>query len=350
MLFDSHNHIHLGHNPIAIPVSSSLENTHHDLIAGIALMSTHPRDFEVVSEKCFTLVQSKRMKYAIPCYGIHPWFIHQMEKNDLIELESSSLSVSKTIDAKIQKLPTSATTTMSQWEISMLQYLESNPSSCVGEIGLDGSRWTDPVTRELSTPMHIQQYLFEKQMKIAAQLNKPVSIHVVNCWGPFFDSIKRLSSEKSKSKKKKNNTSKKDKLSKKTSNKSSSDTTVVERTFPSRIYMHAFGGKNKMVVNQVLKAFEKTDCSEIYFGFPPVISYRSPRVKEVIKAVGIDRLLLETDLENGANVYDDLMRSAQFTAETLEMKVDDVIEKTYINAKEFYGLDEVKIVGKRNMP
>lgn len=290
MLFDAHNHVHLGPSkltnlvpepPLPIP------------FGGIALMSTHPRDFDVVQSSCSTLSKTHGNFNAIPCFGVHPWFIHEMNSNN-----SNPESEGNTIGSDVPL-----------WVCEMENLLNQNKNACVGEIGLDGARWTNPETRELSTPMEDQQSIFELQLQMASNHNRPVSIHVVHAWGPFFNSIKKV------------------KQSKKC------------KGLPSKMYLHAFGGK-PMVVNQVLKACGNSPKSKIFFGFAPCINFRSHRVNEVIKTVGMDRILLETDLEDGTRVYDDLCSGAKLIADALEISIDEVLERSYKNAQEFYGFND----------
>lgn len=289
MLFDAHNHVHLGPSkltnlipepPLPIP------------FGGMALMSTHPRDFEIVKSSCSNLSKTHGV-HAIPCFGVHPWFIHEKNSSD----SQSGQDVSENDDND----PT--------WKNEMETLLIQNEHACVGEIGLDGARWTNPETRELSTPMEEQQSVFELQLQMASAYSRPVSIHVVHAWGPFFNSIKKVKQNKK------------------------------CKGLPTKIYLHAFGGK-PMVVNQVIKACSHSPTTKIFFGFAPCINFRSHRVNEVIKAVGIDRILLETDLEDGTRVYDDLCSGAKLIADALDLSIDEVLEKSYKNAQEFYGIQE----------
>lgn len=290
MLFDAHNHVHLGPSkltnllpepPLPIP------------LGGMAIMSTHPRDFEIVESSCSTLSKTHKM-HAIPCFGVHPWFIHEMTS-------SNSLAKPERNNPIKSEVPV--------WISEMENLLNQNQNSCVGEIGLDGARWTNPETRELSTPMEDQQSIFELQLQMASNYDRPVSIHVVHAWGPFFNSIKKV------------------KQSKKCEG------------LPSKMYLHAFGGK-PMVVNQVIKACGNSPKTKIFFGFAPCINFRSYRVNEVIKAVGMDRILLETDLEDGTRVYDDLCSGAKLIADALNISIDEVLERSYKNAQEFYGFKD----------
>ena len=254
-------------------------------------MSTHPRDFDIVTSSCSSFSQTHGVQ-AVPCYGVHPWFLHEMNTHSLLLQDEENMNIEDK-----NELPF--------WALEMQDYLIKNPNACVGEIGLDGARWHNHETKDLSTAMETQQSVFELQLQMASKFNRPVSIHVVHAWGPFFSSIKKVKQSKK------------------------------GHGLPPKLYLHAFGGK-PMVVNQVLKACGSPK-TKLFFGFAPCINFRSHRVKEVMKAVGIDRILLETDLEDGTRVYDDLCSGAKLIAESLDLSVETVLQKTYENAQEFYG-------------
>ena len=55
-----------------------------------------------------------------------------------------------------------------------------------------------------------------------------------------------------------------------------------------------------------------------------------------MKQIGIHRLVLETDLEDSTNVWDDLNRGVEGIALALDMDVSDVAEVTYENAQRLY--------------
>mmetsp|Transcript_12411 Transcript_12411/g.36566 ORF Transcript_12411/g.36566 Transcript_12411/m.36566 type:complete len:100 (-) Transcript_12411:125-424(-) len=75
-------------------------------------------------------------------------------------------------------------------------------------------------------------------------------------------------------------------------------------------------------------------------GFAPIINFRSPKTADVIRKVGIDRLVLESDRENYIPVKNDLAENAKYIAEALEMDPAEVIEKTSENALRFYGIHD----------
>ena len=55
-----------------------------------------------------------------------------------------------------------------------------------------------------------------------------------------------------------------------------------------------------------------------------------------MKQIGIHQLVLETDLEDSTNVWDDLNRGVEGIALALDMDVNDVSEVTYQNAQRLY--------------
>jgi Tat protein secretion system quality control protein TatD with DNase activity len=185
----------------------------------------------------------------------------------------------------------------------MRKSLLDNPQSAVGEIGLDGARY-DPNTGELCTPMARQVEAFEIQLRMAAEMERPVSIHAVRAWGPLLDTLNK-------------------KFGKKKGDK------------PPRMYFHAFGGKAAQV-NQIRSACGGTD--EVFYGFAPCVNFRSPKTADVIRAIGINSLVLESDRENYKAVQEDLEANAQFISDALHMSKDEVVRKTSANARRFFGL------------
>jgi len=61
--------------------------------------------------------------------------------------------------------------------------LSSSPSAGVGEIGLDRLR-----VRDIPPPMH---KLFEAQLELALEFNRPVVLHGAKCWGQVVREVRR---------------------------------------------------------------------------------------------------------------------------------------------------------------
>lgn len=345
-LFDAHNHIHLGPHGLAplletIPVVSepNLDSLHRPHLnatfAGAAIMSTHPRDYASVESVTSDL---RELNYkAVPCYGIHPWFL-----NDVL------------CDSKLTRVLDNGE---DAWLHDLRQRLEQQPDAIVGEIGLDGARWvevkdendmngagtTDKRTsiwerkRVLACPMPQQKDAFVKQLLLAAELKRPVSIHVVRAWGELFDSLDEVRERM-----------KQISHDRQSIQESSSDTNMLEQKkqskrkellLPPKMYFHAFSGKAG-VIPSLLSACTKGNLdpnSDVYFGFAPAIpNFYAPKTPQIMKDIGLHRLLLETDLEDASNAWDDLIRCLEGIADALDVDVEEVADQTYNNVDRFY--------------
>jgi Tat protein secretion system quality control protein TatD with DNase activity len=227
----------------------------------------------------------------VPCFGVHPWFLHELTEQDW-QLSSESGE------------PASQHNNLPVWITEIERMVTSTPGAIVGEIGLDGFHF-DAVTEELVSPMEQQVEAFRLQMELAVRLDKPVSVHGVQCYGTMMPILAELK------------TSKPHKL-------------------PPKIYFHAFGGKAGTV--DQLTALCGRETGRVYFGFAPVVNFRSPRTAEIVRKVGIDRLVLETDHEDAACVPESIQACVRFLSETLEMDEQEVIDRTTANAFDLYGL------------
>jgi Tat protein secretion system quality control protein TatD with DNase activity len=277
-------------------------------------MSTHPRDYAQVDACVSTLHEQSYL--AVPCYGIHPWFLHEVLALDEEEVGNYN-SNSGAIEGDGNK--------DDDWLTELRQRLIDHPTAIVGEIGLDGARWRaapgDDIDgsntnnpdknaawkyqkRMLSCPMNLQRQAFEQQLVVATELNRPVSIHAVQAWGELLDSlsnVRELMREKyemiddgicdddviddtadhivdeqySSIRRKKKKQSKNRLL------------------LPPKIYFHAFSGKAG-ILPSLLAAIEKGNVSrdDVYFGFAPVSD-----VKLFIPALSISRFITEIDAQ-----------------------------------------------------
>mmetsp|Transcript_4784 Transcript_4784/g.9132 ORF Transcript_4784/g.9132 Transcript_4784/m.9132 type:complete len:475 (-) Transcript_4784:68-1492(-) len=311
-------------------------------VGGLAIMSTQPRDFPVVeqlrnaihllstqrnsvlAEENHNQQQQQHVQIVVPCYGVHPWFLNQANK-DFSTMTRSLQGVGCESESGSDRLPA--------WLPYLREKLQSDPQSHLGEIGLDGARYKiDPITQQkvLVSSMEDQIVAFEAQMHLAADLKKSVSIHAVQCWGPFMDSLKRIKFTRIKMRREKRSLERK--------NKDDNGFLLL----PPKIYFHAFGGK-AAVVDQLDaickdKSMESSFASETFYGFAPVINFRSPKTASVMHRVGIDRLILETDLEDYQGVREDVKVNAEFAAEVFHVELDEVLRRTFENACRLYNI------------
>jgi len=316
--FDAHNHVHMGPT---WPLSHNTLTTVHDegktdvcgisrrnendpspacadlldggSLSGMAVMSTHPRDFDLVLE----LARSSGQR-SIPCVGVHPWFLHELDENDW-----------QIIIPKEANLAHSPNNGFPRWTAEMEELLLKHPNMPVGEIGLDGFHF-DPTTKALTSPMETQIKALELQLNLAIRLQRPVSMHCVRAMGPMMDTIAKVQKAN------------KGKL-------------------PPAMYFHAFGGK-AATATQLVKTLEKKGATRLYFGFAPVINFESPKTIQVIEEVGLDRLVLETDHEDASLVASSMKLGVQVISKIFGISPDKLIGQTNQNARKLYGITEPK--------
>jgi len=221
---------------------------------------------------------------------------------------------------------------------------------------LDGARWREVEEEEdddtdkrkdmdgetiwnrkriLSCPMEIQQRAFEQQLYIAAELEMPVSIHVVKAWGELFHSLDNVR-DKMRQKYLKEEEDALQKIESKQSRKKNKK--PKHRLLPPTIYFHAFSGKAG-VINSILAACEKGNVSRenVFFGFAPAIpNFYTSNTPTIMRQIGIYQLVIETDLEDSTNVCTDLQRGVEGIASAFDVDAYQVADITYQNAKRLY--------------
>lgn len=344
-------------------------------IGGLALMSTQPRDFPVVKELSDT-IQQLSQKYddeyercvVVKNYGVHPWFLRQANE-EFDALYSYSREEATTIaiaDANNHHIAKSIPT----WLPYLKLQLQCDPSAQVGEIGLDGARYQiNPETKEkeLVSTIECQIEAFEAQLHLAADMKRSVSVHSVQCWGHFFDSLRRVKEIRSKRRKRRKDERKKLKRELEicehnqanANENANADLLQMQHRYkeleedvlilPPKIYFHAFGGKAAIVDQLEAICREKKSKSsnihirqpiaiETFYGFAPIVNFRSHKTADVIRKVGIERLVLETDLEDYTRLNDDLKSSVEYIAEALNLTKQEVSRITSENTRRLYQL------------
>src|SRR5215467_11981010 len=136
-LYDAHNHLH----------DERFGSRSKELLATAAKQGVVKM---VVNGSCEgdwpkVLDLARRHSEVIPSFGYHPWYVKERSPD---------------------------------WQKTLNQFLMESPSA-VGEIGLD--RWIKNYNLEE------QEQVFVWQLRVAAELNLPVSIHCLEAWGKLFD-------------------------------------------------------------------------------------------------------------------------------------------------------------------
>lgn len=186
------------------------------------------------------------------------------------------------------------------WFPSLEHMLITHPHASVGEIGLDAYHY-NPETNQPHSTMEQQLTAFEMQLQLATKYRRTVSIHIVKAWGPFLQVLQRHT-----------------------------------KKLPPKMYFHAFGGKVGVI--STIEAWCKT--SDVYYGFAPVINFASPKTASVVRAIGIDKIVLETDLEDCGTVRRDLEKGVEFLSEVLGMERRSVLECCWRNSVQLYDICE----------
>jgi TatD DNase family protein len=147
---------------------------------------------------------------VLPAFGIHPW---------------------------------RAQTASPGWQERLAMRLDQDPRASIGECGLD--RWISSPSLEIQTP------IFRDQLRIAREMERPLTIHCLRAWEALFESL-------------------------------------AASPPPPRFLMHSFGGS--------IETARRLIPLGAFFSFPGYfLSERKSAMIEVFRQLPTDRILLETD-------------------------------------------------------
>ncbi|MEM7672362.1 MAG: TatD family hydrolase [Verrucomicrobiota bacterium] len=153
-----------------------------------------------------------RDKRVIPAFGWHPWELTECPPEDSFE--------------------------------RLRRYLELYPNAHVGEIGVD--RWKEGLED------HLQIECLVKQIEIAAEFSRPVTLHCLKAWELLEKAWKEA------------------------------------KDHPKRMLLHAFNGSIEIAETWIDRGG--------YFSFSTYFLHaRKEKIRTVFAKLPIDRLLLETD-------------------------------------------------------
>ena len=186
-----------------------------------------------------------------------------------------------------------------QW---LKEQFENKNVIAVGEIGLD-YYWDEP-------DRSIQKKWFESQLLIALEVNKPIIIHSRDAASDTYEILSEYT---------------------KKYNEKSKDLS------PGVIHCYSYG--SQMALDYVNMGF--------YIGVGGVVTFKnSKKLKEVVEAVPIERIVLETDSpyltpephrgkqNNPYNIY----YVAKRIAEIKNIELEEVLRQTTANAREIFDI------------
>ncbi|MGB8168284.1 MAG: TatD family hydrolase [Chthoniobacteraceae bacterium] len=203
MLYDAHNHLHDAR--LAPHLPAILETLRPIDLLGAVVNGTREDDWEAVA------ALAADHSWIMPSFGLHPW---QVSTRSVV------------------------------WLDKLRDQLDAHPLAGVGEIGLD--RWIK------DHDLDDQRVVFTAQLSVAAERNRPVTIHCIQAWGALWEII---------------------------------------RTHPlpaCGFLIHAYGGPAEMVPGFVERGG--------YFSFSPYFLHeRKSAQRDIFRQIPPERLLVETD-------------------------------------------------------
>lgn len=200
---DAHNH--LQDSRLATVLDSTIKQCKTAGVVAMVVNGTREADWDRVAT-----LAVEYPGLVIPSFGCHPWFLNERSEH---------------------------------WKTTLASFLDAQPSA-VGEIGLD--RWKPCLCYD------DQEQAFVDQLELAAERNRPVSIHCLRAWGRLLELLR--------------------------------DAPIPRTGF----LLHSYGGPAEMI-----PLFVRLGG---YFSFPGYFMHeRKSRHREVFKIVPLHRLLIETD-------------------------------------------------------
>ena len=255
---DSHNHLQDPRLGDSGPVVAMMKQAG---VTRCVVNSTCESDWSAVAE-----LAVREPEFILPAFGIHPWHAH---------------------------------TASAGWQEQLRSLLERNPRASIGECGLD--HWI------AEPPLDIQRPIFTDQLRLARELDRPLTIHCLRAWGALLDAF-------------------------------------AEAPPPARFLMHSFGGSIEIARRLIpLGAF---------FSFSGHFLHpRKSAVLEVFRQLPADRILLETDapemlppaeiithpLSENHNHPANLPAIGQALAAALGMTAEALAELNRENARRCFG-------------
>ncbi|KAL2822555.1 hypothetical protein BJX63DRAFT_417610 [Aspergillus granulosus] len=350
----------------------------------LTVMSTRGEDQDLVLQVANDLAKDSTASEPpriLPCFGWHPWFSHQIIDDTAADSGTGGDSVAaiklahyrKVLkpspdDAFISSLPEPKP--LSQLISETRSRLLAFPAALVGEIGLDRAfrlpqPWTQeemdarngemtPGSREgrrLSPHMvriEHQKAILEAQLRLAGELQRPVSVHSVQGHGAVFEVFQRLWEghgrrvASRRERKRRNSVA----GAHAGSDAEGDDDGEAASTglgtqpplpFPPRICMHSYSGP----VATLKQFLQPSNPSDVYFSFSDVINFghQSDKSIAVIKALPDDRVLIESDLHIAGDEMDErLERVTRLVCELRGWDLRQGVERLAANWQRFvYG-------------
>ncbi|KAL4768881.1 hypothetical protein BDW60DRAFT_113491 [Aspergillus nidulans var. acristatus] len=332
----------------------------------LTIMSTRADDQDLVFQVAAQLAKesgdgNEDARRVLPCFGWHPWFSHLImddttpSKDDQKEVDENTKKshYSRVLKPSPDEAFTSSLPTpkpLSQLLSETRSRLQAFPAALVGEVGLDrafrlpqpwmqeehdarddgmtpGSREGRRLSPYQVRPEH-QKAVLEAQLRLAGELQRPVSVHSVQAHGAMIEVFKclwkgherKIASRRERKRRHSHaeaHAGSDDEGAQGAQTSHSAGTREREALpFPPRICMHSYSGP----VETLKQFLHPSNPSDVYFSFSSVInfSHHSDKSVAVIKALPDDRVLIESDLHIAGQQMDD--RLEEVTRQICEIR------------------------------
>jgi len=135
---DAHNHLH---DPRLGDAGPAVDAMVAEGVGACVVNATREDDWAAVGR-----LATQHAVMVWPAYGVHPWQAHTVTKG---------------------------------WLERLRERLLADPRASVGEIGLD--QWVSEPS------LQVQRDVFEAQLRLARELQRPATIHCLKAWGALFE-------------------------------------------------------------------------------------------------------------------------------------------------------------------
>ncbi len=228
--------------------------------------------------------------------GVEHCVVNATCEADWPAVEALAIGFPETVTPAFGIHPWKADTVSDGWRERLAAMLQKHPRAVIGECGLD--RWVASPSVEVQLPV------FETQLDLARETDRPVVIHCLKAWGPLIDALSAHP--------------------------------------PPRFLMHSFNGS--------LETARRLLPLGAWFSFSGhFLHQRKEAVRQVFKELTRDRILVETDapdmlppasritrpLADGVNHPANLPAIGEALADLLEMDRDELAALTRANTLEW---------------
>jgi Tat protein secretion system quality control protein TatD with DNase activity len=304
----------------------------------LTIMATRFQDQELVHQTAirigFHRGNSPDQTQVVPSFGFHPWFSYQLFDDSTFETEQlNSIQILEHYKSVLTPAPSSKDEAflnrlpkpmpLTGFVKSQREHLLQHPLALVGEVGIDKAFRLPEVwqsdeneSRDQSvtpggregrrlSPFRVnlehQGKIFTAQLRLAGELQRPVSAHGVQAHGALLSALQQLCKDfkpLSKRQKKQLGINRPGVLDEDDMSDSESP-----KPYPPRICLHSFSGPPEAIAPW----FKSTIPSKVFVSFSTGVNFSTSaasKAEEVIKWLPEDRILIESDLHTAGPEMD----------------------------------------------